>query len=63
MTTRRVPRAAVDAYLDLAIGREPRAGVRLALDLLDQGLPGDAVIVDLLGAAQREIGERWLRGE
>ncbi len=35
----------------------------MALDLLDQGLPSDAVIVDLLGAAQREVGERWLRDE
>ncbi len=63
MTIPRAPSAAVDAYLDLAIGGEPRAGVRLALDLLDQGVPSDAVIVDLLGAAQREVGERWLRNE
>lgn len=63
MTNDRIPSATVDAYLDQAIGREPRAGVRLALDLLDQGVPSDTVIVDLLGAAQREVGERWLRDE
>ena len=62
-TNHRVPSETVDAYLDQAIGREPRAGVRLALELLDQGVPSDAVIVDLLGAAQREVGERWLRDE
>lgn len=35
----------------------------MALDLLDQGVPSDAVIIDLLGAAQRVVGERWLRDE
>lgn len=60
MTIWSAPGEAVNAYLDLAIGHEPRAGVRLALDLLDQGAHSDAIIVDLLGAAQREVGERWL---
>jgi len=34
--------------------------VRLALDLIDNGVPTADVIVNLLGPAQRETGERWL---
>jgi methanogenic corrinoid protein MtbC1 len=51
---------AVEAYLQQAIGGDGRGGVRLALDLIDDGVPSNDVIVDLLGQAQREIGERWL---
>ncbi len=56
-------RDAVDAYLLEALDGAGRACVRRALDLVDRGVPIDGVIVDLLGAAQREAGERWLRNE
>jgi methanogenic corrinoid protein MtbC1 len=51
---------AVEAFLRQAIHGDGRAGVRLALDLIDNGVPSNDVIVNLLGEAQREIGERWL---
>ena len=51
----------VEEYLGHASGGEDRAGVRLALSFLDHGVTSDDVIVDLLAAAQRESGERWLR--
>lgn len=55
--------ARVDAYLDQAVDGNGRAASRLALDLLDQGVPYEEVIVDLLGAAQHEVGERWLANQ
>ncbi len=54
---------AVDGYLQLAVDGDARAGIRLAVGMLDQGVPGDDVIVKLLAAGQREVGERWLRNE
>jgi methanogenic corrinoid protein MtbC1 len=52
-------RASVDAYLQHAVRGDGRAGVRLALDFIDNGVPSSDVIVHLLAAAQREAGERW----
>ena len=51
---------AVERYLEQAVRGDGRAGVRLALDLIDSGVPIGEVIVNLLGRAQREVGERWL---
>ena len=51
---------AVERYLEPAVSGDGRAGVRLALDLIDSGVPAGDVIVNLLGRAQREVGERWL---
>lgn len=51
---------AVEAYLKQAVHGDGRAGARLALDLIDNGVPSGDVIVNLLAAAQREVGERWL---
>jgi len=56
-------RETVEAYLRQAIGGDGRAGVRLALDLIDNGVPSSDVIVNLLAAAQREVGERWLANQ
>jgi methanogenic corrinoid protein MtbC1 len=53
-------RDAVEAYLQQAVHGDGRVGVRLALDLIDNGVPSSDVIVNLLAAAQREVGERWL---
>jgi methanogenic corrinoid protein MtbC1 len=50
----------VDAYLRRAVDGDGRAGVRLVLDLIDNGVRSGDVIVGLLAAAQREAGERWL---
>jgi methanogenic corrinoid protein MtbC1 len=54
---------AVETFLDLAIHSDAPSAIRLTLDLLDQGAKAEAVIVDLLAAAQRESGRRWLRNE
>ena len=51
---------AVERYLEQAVRGDSRAGVRRALDLIDSGVPIAEVIVNLLGRAQREVGERWL---
>lgn len=53
----------VERFLRLAVDGDARAGIRIAVGLLDQGVPGEVVIVKLLAAAQREVGERWLRNE
>ena len=42
---------AVERYLEQAVSGDGRAGVRLALDLIDNGVPIDDVIVNLLGRA------------
>jgi methanogenic corrinoid protein MtbC1 len=51
---------AVERYLEQAVRGDGRAGVRLALDFIDGGVPTGDVIINLLGRAQREVGERWL---
>ncbi len=53
----------VRGYLEHAVVGDSEFGVRLALGLLDRGVPFDEIIVDLLGVAQREVGERWLRND
>jgi methanogenic corrinoid protein MtbC1 len=54
---------AVEAYLDRAILGDGRAGVRIALDLIDHGVPSNDVIFGLLASAQREVGERWVANQ
>jgi methanogenic corrinoid protein MtbC1 len=39
------------------------AAVRLTLDLLDRRVSRERIVVDLLAAAQREVGQRWYRNE
>jgi methanogenic corrinoid protein MtbC1 len=56
-------REAVEAYLKHAVRGDGRAGVRMALDFIDNGVPSSDVIVNLLAAAQREAGERWLANQ
>ena len=53
----------VQTYLDDAIAGNRREGVRLTLDLLDRRVSREQIVVDLLAAAQRDVGERWYRGE
>lgn len=61
--TAAVPPRAATTFLELALSGEQRAAVRLVIDLLDDGIPAGVVISDLLGAAQREVGERWQAGQ
>ncbi len=53
----------LDAFLDLALVGNARQATRVALELLDSGVPEDVVIADLLAAAQRQVGDRWQRDE
>ncbi|MCU1369838.1 MAG: hypothetical protein JWO77_1032 [Ilumatobacteraceae bacterium] len=53
----------VAEYLDLAVLGRGVDAVRFALDHLDRGATVEALIVDVLAAAQRESGERWQRNE
>jgi len=53
----------VQAYVDDAIVGNRRAAIRLTLDLLDRRVPREQIVVDLLAAAQRDVGERWYRNE
>jgi diguanylate cyclase (GGDEF)-like protein len=59
----RPPRDYVGAYLRDAVPGNRRAAVRLTLGLLDRRVPRERIVVDLLAAAQREVGERWYRNE
>lgn len=54
---------AVEPFLERAIRGDAASAVRLALNLLDQGASTESVVVDLLAAAQRESGQRWLRNQ
>ncbi|MEX1178005.1 MAG: cobalamin-dependent protein [Nitriliruptor sp.] len=58
-----IEQGAVLEYLDLASAGRRHDAVRLVLDALDDGVPASVVVTDLVGAAQREVGERWLRAE
>jgi len=57
------PRDYVQAYLDDAIAGHRQEAVRLTLDLLDRRVPREQIVVDLLAAAQRDVGERWYRNQ
>ncbi len=46
-------------YLAHLAARDSRAAVELAVRLADEGVPVATLLVDLVAAAQREIGERW----
>ena len=58
-----VPTELVERYLDFARSGDHRSATAVALDLLNDGVPVDAVLDGLLGAAQREAGARWHRNE
>lgn len=55
--------SSVDHFLDLAYSGNRRAAVRLVIDQMDSGVSAAGVIGNLLGPAQREVGERWHRAE
>jgi len=59
----RPPTDYVPAYLrDAVLGNRGEA-VRLTLDLLDRRVSRERIVVDLLAAAQREVGQRWYCNE
>jgi methanogenic corrinoid protein MtbC1 len=58
-----IPPEAVDEYLVLAHASDHLGASELALDHLDDGSTVQEVLDDLLGAAQRESGDRWYRNE
>lgn len=53
----------VDRYVEDAVGGKRRSAIRTTLDMFDSGVTQDRVIVELLAAAQREVGERWHRNQ
>jgi diguanylate cyclase (GGDEF)-like protein len=53
----------VQSYLGDAVAGDRQAAVRLTLDLLDRRVSREQIIVDLLAAAQREVGQRWYCNE
>ncbi len=57
------PAELVAPFLDLAREGDTKAAVRVVTGLLDAGVPERVILVDLLAAAQREVGERWLRND
>jgi diguanylate cyclase (GGDEF)-like protein len=57
------PRDYVPVYLRHAVAGNRAAAVRLTLDLLDRRVSRERIVVDLLAAAQREVGQRWYCNE
>jgi diguanylate cyclase (GGDEF)-like protein len=57
------PRDYVPVYLRHAVAGHRAAAVRLTLDLLDRRVSRERIVVDLLAAAQRDVGERWYANE
>jgi len=53
----------VQSYLGDAVAGDRRAAVRLMLDLLDRRVSREQIVVDLLAAAQREVGQLWYCNE
>ncbi|MFC4065351.1 cobalamin B12-binding domain-containing protein [Actinoplanes subglobosus] len=52
------PRVA-DTYLELVSDGDEHGAVGLVSALLDDGVPAQRIIVDLIGGAQRRVGELW----
>jgi methanogenic corrinoid protein MtbC1 len=53
----------VASLVDLLVARDGIGATALALDLVDGGTAPAGILVDVLGPAQEEIGERWHRNE
>jgi diguanylate cyclase (GGDEF)-like protein len=53
----------VQTYLRDAVVGNRQAAVRLTVDLLDQRVSREQIVVNLLAAAQREVGQRWYCNE
>ena len=59
----RPPRDYVKTYLRDAVLGNRRAAVGLTLGLLDQRVSREQIVVDLLAAAQQEVGQSWYCNE
>jgi len=59
----RPPRDYVPAYLRDAVRGHRKPVVQLTLDLLDRRVSRERIVVDLLAAAQREVGQLWYCNE
>ena len=53
----------VERYLEAARAGDHRSATTMALELLHDGVPSDAIVEQVLIAAQRRTGERWWRNE
>lgn len=53
----------LDEFLAYALAGDSRRGAGQVLRMLDDGVPAETIITDLLAPAQREVGERWHRNE
>lgn len=53
----------VDRFVGHLVARRADAAVDLALGLADEGVPIAAILTDLVGVAQVEVGERWYRND
>ena len=51
------------AMLAALVGGDISLAFRLTTDLLSEGVPFDAIIVDLLGPVQAELGRKWAAGD
>ncbi|BAL90659.1 hypothetical protein AMIS_54390 [Actinoplanes missouriensis 431] len=54
---------ALDHYLELIGDGDEQGAIDVAAALLDSGMPAQQVISDLIGAAQRRVGELWASNE
>ena len=51
------------AYLERVAVSDEAGAVAVAVDALDAGVGPEVVLLDVVAAAQREVGERWAAGE
>lgn len=63
MTRGVIGEEAIDRYLEVARAGDVSGARAVAMQLIDQGVDLGSVLVDLLCAAQREVGDRWHRNE
>ncbi|GAA1633804.1 cobalamin B12-binding domain-containing protein [Actinoplanes couchii] len=59
----RIDGALADHYLSLVADGDEQAAAELVLGLLDDGVPAQRIIVDLIGATQARVGELWAANE
>ncbi|GIF15954.1 cobalamin B12-binding domain-containing protein [Actinoplanes teichomyceticus] len=52
-----------DEYLRLVGDGDEYAATRMALDLLDDGVPAQRIMIDLIGGTQARVGELWAGNE
>jgi methanogenic corrinoid protein MtbC1 len=58
-----ITRQVADGYLQLVADGDEIGATRLVSALLDDGVPAQRIIVDLIGGAQRRVGELWAANE